>query len=213
MGTPVKEEPLIAQFNQKKAPPISTPIRACPLLAIDLETTGLNAHKDHIINIGWVPIRQGEMILAEARQYLIKSPETVGQSAQFHGLLDRDLKNARDLKTTLTELLETYGGYVFIGHHAKLEHNFLTRAIQRCFTGKPNLMFIDTLAIEQRQLTRRGIPLQRDALQLAQCLKRHQLPAIKTHHALQDAYGCALLFLAQTSKSEMSLKEVLRQSK
>lgn len=211
-GVPKTQAPIIARFNDGELPPLSTSIYACPILAIDFETTGFNPNKDQVVSIGWVPIRQREIILSESRHYLVQTPKTVGQSAQFHGLLDRDLRQAHDIKTLLIELLESYAGYVFLAHHAQLEQAFLAQVTQNCFGGKPQVRFIDTMAIEQKQLARRGTPVKHNALQLPQCLKRHRLPATRTHQALEDAYGCALLFLAQTSRTDLTLKEVLKLS-
>lgn len=205
--------PVLKKFNSTPIPDRTTPITTCPLLVLDLETTGLDASKDHIISIGWLPIRQREIILGEANHHLVTCPVSVGQSATIHGVLDSDLKNAQSLRDVLTDLLERYAGYIFVAHHAPIERAFLGSAIQRCFGGKAKLTFIDTLAIEQSRLQRQGLALSQDALQLRSCLQRYGLPeSAVEHHALEDAYGCALLLLAQISRSRFSVGEILRQS-
>lgn len=206
--------PVLKKFNSTPLPDRSSPIAACPLLVLDVETTGLDANKDHIISIGWLPIRQREIILAEACHHLVTSPISVGQSAAIHGVLDRDLKNAQNLADVLTDLLERYAGYIFVAHHAPIERAFLSSAIQRCFGGNAKFHFIDTLALEQARLQRQGIAISKDALKLASCLQRYGLPeSAVEHHALEDAYGCALLLLAQISRSRFSVGEILRQSR
>lgn len=199
--TACKPHPLIAQFNASHPPPPSTPIDQCPLLAIDLELTGLNPTRDHIVSIGWVPIRERAVILAEARHYLVKSPVSVGQSAAVHGLHDRDLAMARPLEETLAELLATYAGYILVAHNARLDAAFLRTALKRCYGGIPAWRFLDTLRIERNRLTRQHTVFKDDGLRLNACLHRHKLPLVSSHNALEDAYSCALLLLAQISKT------------
>ncbi len=187
----------VSHFSAIPLPPASTPARDSPFLALDFELTGLNPRKDHIVSIGWVPIRQQEIVLAEARHYLISSPVSVGQSAIYHGLHDRQLKDAHELAEILSELLTQYAGYVFIAHHSQLDEQFLRAACQRCFGKTPRFRFIDTMQIEWQRLLRQGKVVKHDALKLPSCLKRHKLPDMPNHHALEDAYSTALLLLSQ----------------
>lgn len=203
----------MAKFNSSAPPDLRSSIKNHPLLAIDLETTGLNARKDHIVSAGWVPVRGGEIRVGEARHYLIQSPVSVGQSAVIHGLLDRDLKDARQLDAVLTELLETYAGYIFVAHHATLEKAFLQTAIRRSFGCTPKLQFIDTMEVERHWLQQRGLAEKYSSLSLPACLQRHRLPdSLREHDALEDAYGCALLLLAQASRTQAPLGALMRKS-
>lgn len=211
-----KAPPLIQDFESAKRPDPATPIDHCPLLVLDLELTGLNPERDHIVSIGWVPVRERAIILAEARHYLVEIPTSVGQSASFHGLHDRDLKNARGLAEVLAELLQNYAGYVFAAHNAPLDASFLRAALTRSYGQAPELLFIDTLQIERKRMTRRGLVFKDDGLRLGSCLQRHKLPGANSHNALEDAFSCALLLLAQisqTNRAQALLADLLRDSR
>lgn len=184
-------------FSKTPFPPASTPVQQAPFLVLDFELTGLNPRKDHIVSIGWVPIRQQEIVLSEARHYLINSPVSVGQSAVYHGLHDHQLKQGHDLADVLKEMLSHYAGYVFVAHHSGLDEQFLRFACQRCFGKTPRFKFIDTMQMEWQRLLRQGKVVKHDALKLPSCLKRHGLPDMANHHALEDAYSSALLLLSQ----------------
>ena len=192
--------PLINGFAAATFPAHTSAIDDCPLLAIDLELTGLNPARDHIVSIGWVPIRQREIVLADARHYLIQPPVSVGQSATIHGLHDRDLHNAPTLENILQEWLKDYAGYVLVAHNAALDLAFLRTALRNLFGSAPPLKAIDTLRIEKRHLTHRDQAFKADGLRLNACLHRHHLPLASTHNALEDAYSCALLLLAQIAR-------------
>lgn len=188
---------VVTRFMKTPFPSSATPVEQANFLVIDLELTGLNPRKDHIVSIGWVPVRKQEIILAEAKHYLINSPVSVGQSAVFHGLHDHQLKNAHDLMKILTELLTHYAGYVFVAHNSRLDEQCLRIACQRYFGKAPRFRFVDTMQIEWQRLLRQGKVVKHDALKLPSCLKRHGLPDMANHHALEDAYSSALLMLSQ----------------
>lgn len=205
--------PVLKAFNSAPQPHAKMAPRDCPLLVLDIETTGLDARRDRMVSIGWLPVRERRIVVAGARYYLIQSPVSVGQSATVHGVLDRDLVDAREISSVLEELLSTYAGYVFAAHHARLEKAFLQAAIQGCWGGKAEMPFIDTMAIEKHRLQRQGLEITQESLRLDNCLRRYGLEnPVAQHHALEDAYSCALLLLAQTSHTHFSLGELLRQS-
>ncbi|MDX1677186.1 exonuclease domain-containing protein [Arsukibacterium sp.] len=206
---------IVQAFNQTSLPGSATRAADCPFLVIDLEMTGLNAKQDHIVSLGWLPIRQHEVILNEARHYLVQAPVSVGQSATFHGLHDKDFDQAHDLTEVLTELLQHYAGYIFVAHHCQLDCRFLTVASQRIFGKAAKFSFIDTLNIELYRMQKQGIVMKKDALRLHQCLQRHKLPQSNQHHALADAYSCALLLLSQLkhSHADITLADLQLQSR
>lgn len=188
---------VVTQFSKAPFPAGSTLVQQADFLVLDLELTGLNPRKDHIVSIGWVPVKAQEIQLSQARHYLINSPVSVGQSAVYHGLHDHQLANGSDLSQVLSELLTDYAGYVFVAHHSQLDEQFLRIACERCFGKAPRFKFVDTLKMEWQRLLRQGKVVKHDALKLPSCLQRHNLPAMINHHALEDAYSCALLLLSQ----------------
>jgi DNA polymerase-3 subunit epsilon len=217
LGWLIKKSPLyeqVKQFNAVALPALTTPARQCNYLAIDLEMTGLHARQDHIVSIGWVPIVKQQIELNQAKHFLIKPPVSVGQSAVYHGVHDKDLKNASELSDVLQQLLTDYPGYLFLAHHCRLDRAFLQLALQRQYGKAPRMQFIDTLNIEWHRMQKQGTVMKKDALRLPQCLQRYNLPVSTQHHALEDAYSCALLYLTQLKKShpDITLGDILQQS-
>ena len=188
---------VVSRFSATPVQVATTSVEQANFLVIDLELTGLNPKKDHIVSIGWVPIQQQEIVLGKAKHYLINSPVSVGQSAVYHGLHDHQLQQGIDLQAVLTELLTEYAGFVFVAHHSSLDEQFLRTACQKCFGKAPRFKFIDTMRMEWQRLLRQGKVVKHDALKLPNCLKRHGLPEMANHQALEDAYSSALLLLSQ----------------
>ena len=55
------------------------------LLAVDLETTGLDPQRDEILSIGMVPVDGLSIVLSGARHMVVRGARSVGQSAVVHG--------------------------------------------------------------------------------------------------------------------------------
>ncbi|CAM3844427.1 exonuclease domain-containing protein [Rheinheimera salexigens] len=206
---------LVKLFEQTKQPAANTALNKVRFLVIDLELTGLNPRKDNIVSLGWLPIIGGEIVLAQAKHYLVKPPNGVGQSAIYHGLHDNQLTHANHLETILRELLTQYAGYVFVAHYSALDRQFLRTACKQHLGLAPSFRFIDTLRIEWQRLSQKNTLIAQDMLQLSACLTRHKLPKQPNHHALEDAYGCALLLLSQIKQcgKEATLKQLYKLSR
>ena len=171
-----------------------------PLVAVDLEMTGLNAQQDQIISVGLIPIEHGRLLLGKAQHRLVSIAGSVGQSAAIHGIVDRHLQ-----ETTLTQqemliwLLQMTYGKLMIFHHGMLDIAFLSKLSQQVYQRPLHLPVIDTLQIEQRRLMRDRHVIEQGSLRLHACRRRYRLPAYAAHNALIDATACGELFLAQTS--------------
>lgn len=190
------------------------PIKMVPLLALDLEMTGLDAKTDQIISIGLVPIIEGQIKLDKSQHKLIKIKGSVGQSATIHGLVDNDLQQALPLNEALQWLFKEATGSLLIAHHAPLDLSFLEQALLKKNVKKCRLFAIDTLHIEHQRLLRKQAMIKEGDLKLANCRKRYNLPYYNAHNALIDAISCAELLLAQVSKmgggEKIKASELLR---
>ncbi|SDK25850.1 DNA polymerase-3 subunit epsilon [Ferrimonas sediminum] len=173
--------------------------RQLPLLALDLELTGLDPAKDEIVSIGAIPIEQGRLRCQQAFYQLVRTRQSVGQSATIHGIVDHQLERASGLHQGLASLWPLLQGRVLVCHNAGLDLAFLRRDLARELGQREPLLAVDTLALEQRRLQRQGQTLQRDDLTLAACRRRYGLPEYPGHNALVDALACGELLLAQAS--------------
>lgn len=185
-------------------------IQAAPLLAVDLETSGLCPQRDAILSVGWVAIDNARIQLSTAREYLVDGPAEVGQSAVIHGIRDCDRGRAEALETVLTELLEAASGRVFLAHHAGLDLGFLAAAMDQVFARSMPMPAVDTLAWAQRRAERHGEVLPAGAFKLAALRQRLALPPRQAHAALADALSCAEVALVMMAQSSARLGEVVR---
>ncbi|MBW8190493.1 3'-5' exonuclease [Neiella marina] len=188
---------IIANYLAALPSDFSRPISQQPMLAADLELTGLNPKHHQIVSAGFVVMDNLTVAAGKALQRLVKIDGGVGDSATIHHLTDADLASALPLTQVLEQLLEALTGRVLVCHHAPLDTAFLQQAFQQCFGMHIPLLVIDTQTIEKRIQERAApmVPLHR--LRLHHCRANYGLPVASGHQALTDAIACAELLMAQ----------------
>jgi DNA polymerase-3 subunit epsilon len=194
----------IAKLYRSQLPLFNLSVTDAPLLAIDLEMTGLDANSDHILSIGWVPINRGAIDTEGAQHWLISGQRQVGDSATIHGITDSQRQSGTVKQKVMGRFLNACRGRLLLFHHAPLDVAFIDRACRIAFNSGFKPALVDTMAIEHKRLQRRSDALASGALRLAACRQRYGLPDYTGHNALTDALATAELFLAQSSADSRS---------
>lgn len=184
----------------------ATPVADVELLALDVETTGLDPRTDHLLSLGWVPVVGGRVVLAQARELRLRPPGDVdvGPSATFHRLTDDQLSDAAPLADALPLLLRALHGRVLLAHHTPIEVEFLGEATVSAYGSRPPLTAVDTMALQHRLLTDVHGQVA-GSLRLDAARRAYGLPRYTAHHALTDAMAAAELLLAQVAELELKL--------
>lgn len=186
------------------APPArpSTPVSAVDFLALDLETTGLDPRRDHVLSVGWVPLTGTEVVLHGAFESRIRPPAgvAVGESATVHGLTDDAVADAPSLDEVLPEVLAALHGRVLLAHHAPIELGFLARAARAVYGARLPLTAVDTLALQHRLVVGRHGEVAPGALRLDAARRHFGLPRYSAHRAVTDAIATGELLLAQLAE-------------
>lgn len=188
------------------------PVGQARLVAIDLETSGLNARRDQILSIGMVDVTAGLLDLASSYYTVTRAAGLDRQiGAQFHGLGHSAVAGGASLKEGLDKVLDRLAGGVMIAHGCQVEQNFLNAACQSIYGVPFKVPIICTLQLEQKRLRRSGRTAAPGGLRLAALRERYGLPRYKAHHALVDAIACGELFLAQFSHISGDLNSPVRE--
>lgn len=167
-----------------------------PLIAVDLELTGLDASKDQIISVGWTCIDNGRIQVGSNRHILVNADRTVGESAVIHELMDNEVSSGEELVFALESLFKAAAGRVWVFHHAGLDVSFLQKACRQWLGTAPPFAILDTMKIELGLRKRRDQPVQQGDLQLGRLRSGYHLPRYTAHNALIDAFATAELLLA-----------------
>ncbi len=201
----VVKSPLLQEFYQTEITSGQTALKEIEFVAMDFETTGLDANKDEIITIGLVPFTLQRVFLNRAKHWTVRPRQKLDEeSVVIHGITHNDIMDAPDLKEIIQPLLTELSGKIVVVHYHVIEREFLDQAFKRRIAEGIEFPIIDTMQIEsniQKRLTSgiwnklRG--KKPESLRLGQARQRYHLPDYPPHHALTDAIATAELMQAQ----------------
>ena len=178
---------VVTNFSKAPFPAAATPVQQAGFLAIDLELTGLNPRKDHIVSIGWVPMEQGRIILNQAEHIYLSIEREVGQSAVFHQIGDEQLMEGVKASQMLQRFMQVALGSVLVFHHAQLDMGYLNKLAVKV-SGAPIIApVVDTMLWEHHKIVAHYHHTPPGTLRLHNCRQRYHLPDYPAHDALTDA--------------------------
>jgi DNA polymerase-3 subunit alpha (Gram-positive type) len=164
-------------------------------VSFDTETTGLNARRDRLTEIG-AQIFRGTEILREFNTFVNPHIPIPPEITELTGIRDRDVENAPDEKEAMEQFLEFAGDRPLVAHNADFDIGFMKAACARSgLSFRP--VYIDTVHLSQALLP----DLKRFKLDIV--AKRLKLPKFNHHRASDDALVVAQImarFLPELSR-------------
>ncbi len=155
-------------------------------VAFDLETTGLDARNDQIIEIGAVLMKEGQEI-SRFNSFVDPHCAVDRKISELTGITPAMLKGAPDITEVLPEFLKFVGDRVLVAHNADFDTGFIRAACKR-LGYEYKFTDADTLILSQNLLPQ----LKRFSLdQVAAALS---LPEFNHHRAADDALTCGMVF-------------------
>jgi DNA polymerase-3 subunit epsilon len=149
------------------------------LAIIDVETTGLSASFDRIIEVGVLRVEKGEIV----RTYsTLVDPERIVSPHIQHltGITNRDLEGAPTFRQIRDELRELLDDCIFVGHNARFDYGFVRQEF-----GRENIPFTARCLCTAR-LSRALFPGHRRH-NLDSIIERFGIACANRHRALDDA--------------------------
>ena len=196
--------PGLRKFYQAGIVDARTPLEQVQLLAMDVETTGLNADAHSIVSIGLIPFTLQRIHCGQASYWVIKPQSELNEkSVTFHHITHTDILNAPAFTEVVEALLQAMTGKVMVVHYRNIERGFLDRAFRRHLGEGLQFPVIDTMQLEARMHRQKRSWLDRLlrrsqlSIRLADSRARYNLPSYLAHHALTDALAAAELLQAQ----------------
>lgn len=117
-------------------------------VAVDLETTGLSAKKDHIIEIGAIQVKNGQIVgkwnkLIDPR---VEIPERI---EGITGITQKMLKGQSYIEEVIGEFYEFCEDLPLLGHNILFDYRFLKKEMENAGLGFER-EGIDTLKIARK---------------------------------------------------------------
>jgi DNA polymerase III subunit epsilon len=173
------------------------PIVDIPLLAIDMELTGLDPGVADITSIAWVSGLANCIDLSSSVYEVVFTDTSLGQSPVIHGLGAEHIAAGAELKPLLQELLAMAASHVWVFHNTSLDMAIIRRACRVYQLPFPVIVSIDTLQLALYQLAKEHQILPANSATLGTCRQRLSLPRAPEHNALDDAFATLQLCFAQ----------------
>lgn len=190
----------LREYLKLPFPARKTDYRELEYVAIDLETTGLDPRKEHILSVGLVVMNGRRIDLSTAEHIFLRTSRDIPEeSAVIHQITDDQAARGNEIAIEMPHLLEILRGRVMIAHHARIETGFISAACEGLYGLKLPIPAVDTQAIALRWFQQRDKHIAPNELRLHALRERYNLPRYPAHNALSDALAAAELFLAQAA--------------
>ncbi len=168
----------------------ATPLMSLDAVAIDTETTGLDARTARIIEIAAVRIQGLEVSFdGTLRQFIDPQCPIPAQATEIHGLTDNDLRGAPEFRHVVTALEERIDGAVIVGHNIGYDLAVIDREYARAGLTWKVPRFLDVRALARLvdpHLASFGLRALCDWL---------GVEIIRRHRAFPDALAAAQVFI------------------
>lgn len=169
--------------------------RDWPLVAVDIETTGLSPLTQDIVELGAVRLEHGT-IVGRFSRLIRPARRPMSQASQvITGIRPEDLADAPEVGTVLAEFRAFCAGAVLVAHNAAFDYGFLAPWLE---PGHGPWPLLDTLG-----LARAVLPLQRQ-YGLEPLCRELKISLDQHHRAESDAEACGQLALALLARAEGS---------
>jgi len=107
-----------------------TPIDHVRFAVLDTETTGLNPRTDRIITIGAVAVQNGDIVIEDSFEALLKVSENTS-AVTVHGVTRDESRLGMDEPEALQRFLEYLRDGVIVGHHIGHDIATFDEALER----------------------------------------------------------------------------------
>ena len=161
------------------------PLTEAPLAFVDLEMTGLDPARDHVIE---VCVERWRGDACEGRiESLVRPPARAGGNVHVHGLDEHALESAPGFEALASDVLRLLDGAVFVAHAAEYDAMFLCAEMKRAGHELAIEHLIDTLVLSRRSF---ALP----SHSLGALCESFGIPRGKAHRAGDDVRALRAVF-------------------
>lgn len=178
------------------------------LVVVDVEATGLNTRRDHILAIGAVALEQGAVMLNQRFYCVLNREHEVNDTVLIHRLGPETLAQGVSVEEGLLAFLEFVGASPLFAFHAPYDEQLLTRECKQHLKYKLQHPVVDVA--QMAPLLMAETPQQNT---LEAWLAHLGLSVSERHNALADAYATAKMLALLLNKAQRQHITTLMQLK
>jgi DNA polymerase-3 subunit epsilon len=195
---PVMELPFIIRYRDhfESTWDDRTPIDAVRFVVLDCETTGLNPMADRIITIGAVAVQNGEILIEDSFEALLKVARNTG-AVTVHGVTRDESRGGIEEEQALEMFLAYLKDGVIVGHHIGHDIASLDAGYNRHWGFQLSNRWLDTMNLALHLQSAGAFPNMHraDEFTLDQLCNMFGIEPHGRHTATGDAFLTAQIFL------------------
>jgi DNA polymerase-3 subunit epsilon len=168
----------------------ATRLSDLPAMAIDTETTGLDAAQDRVISVGGVRLDGGRLFRSWTLNVLVNPGRSIpSRTIPIHGISNSMVAGAPPFEQVADRILQETSGLVLIGHHVSFDIGILQAEMQRCRRDWRPAANLDIMLLYA------GLFPDRPSLSLDDIAADLGVAVIGRHSALGDALTTGEIFV------------------
>lgn len=189
----------VAAYRQSAGPDRGTPLNDIEFIVADVETSGLNPHRDRLISIGAVTIQHGRVRLGRNFGVVLRQhAPSATSNILIHEIDGTTQVSGSEPAHALIRFLAFAGKAPLVGYHAPFDSVMISRAMDK-YLGLPLQNPWLDLAVLAPALLPDGVP---SAGGLDAWLAAYGIDNYARHDAVADALATAELFLVVLAAAE-----------
>ena len=166
-------------------------------VVMDLETTGLDIHRDRVISVGALRVEQGRILLGDVFSRLCNPGRDIpAESVKVHGITPDMIRQAPPPWEVFDDFLEYAQDDILVAHYAPFDLAFLNRVMRAQYGFKMQNLVVDTVLICRNAMIEPdpyGIRRGARRCSLDTLIDRYGLYLPERHTAMGDALVTALI--------------------
>ena len=187
----------LAAWQALPVPRQDEPISTSRVVVVDVETSGLNTAKDHLIAIGAVAVAHGRIQLDDSLEIVLQqTKESEKENILIHGIGGTVQREGTPPIDALLTFLEYLGKDPLIAFHVAFDQAMIDRALKQFLGLKFEHAWADLAYIAPALHPR----IARSTRALDDWMRLFGIGNYARHNALADALATAELFLALQPK-------------
>jgi DNA polymerase III subunit epsilon len=177
------------------------------VVAIDCETTGLNANKDDIVTIAAIKMRGTRILTSQHFKETVRPEAKMNPAAiKIHRLRESDVEAGRSIHDVLPELLHFIGGRPLVGYYLSFDVAMLNKHVRRLIGIELPNPLIETSNLYYERKFGDAPPGTHVDLSFSSILQDLRLPMLNQHDAYADALMIAMIYLALRDLKERDVR-------
>ncbi len=166
-------------------------------VVVDLETTGMDPHKDRVVSVGAFRVVGGRVRLGEVFSELVNPGRDIPpESIKVHAIVPGMTRDARPAWEVFDDFLEFLGDDILVAHHARFDLFFINWVMRQRYGFRLQNLVVDTVLMCRNALLEPdpyGVRRGAKRCSLDALVERYGIELPERHTALGDALATALI--------------------